>query len=151
MPAPKPADVDAYLASQPPHVQPALVKVRSAMRRALPTAEEAIKYGMPAYLVGGRAVASFAGFKNHYALYFVSATLFDAIARDLPNREMSKGIIRFGFDEPVPEAVVERLARWSQTEGSAPVAVKGPKRAKKPVSPRPKQRKPESTKTKRGS
>ncbi|RKH57109.1 DUF1801 domain-containing protein [Corallococcus aberystwythensis] len=121
------------------------------MRRALPTAEEAIKYGMPAYLVGGRAVASFAGFKNHYALYIVSATLFDAIARDLPNREMSKGIIRFDFDEPVPEAVVQRLANWSQTEGSATVAMKGPKRAKKPVTPRPKQRKPESRKTKRGS
>lgn len=140
MPTPKPADVDAYLASQPAQVRPALVKVRSAMRRALPTAEEAIKYGMPAYLVGGRAVASFAGFKNHYALYFVSPTLFDAIARDLPNREASKGIIRFDLDEPVPEAVVQRLASWSQTEGAAPVAVKGPKRAKKPVSPRPKQR-----------
>jgi len=43
MPTPKPADVDAYLAAQPSEVRAALVKVRAAMRRALPASVEAIK------------------------------------------------------------------------------------------------------------
>jgi uncharacterized protein YdhG (YjbR/CyaY superfamily) len=122
MPNPKPADVDAYLAAQSPEVRAALVEVRASMRRALPGAEEAIKYGMPAYVVGGRAVASFAGWKTHYALYFVSTALFEAIAREVPGRDAKKGIIRFDLDEPVPEAVVQRLASWVAVEGDAPKA-----------------------------
>ena len=112
MPNPKPTDVESYLAAQPAEVRAALVKVRAAMRRALPNSVEAIKYGMPAYLVEGRAVASFAGWKTQYALYIVAPALFEAIAKDLVGRDASKGIIRFELDEPVPESVIERLATW---------------------------------------
>jgi uncharacterized protein YdhG (YjbR/CyaY superfamily) len=128
MPTPKPADVDSYLAAQPAEVRPALVKVRAAMRRALPDSVEAIKYGMPAYLVDGRAVASFAGWKTHYALYIVAPALFAAIAKDLVGRDASKGIIRFGLDEPVPESVVKRLATW---RADVPAKKKPQKSAKK--------------------
>jgi uncharacterized protein YdhG (YjbR/CyaY superfamily) len=142
MPNPKPADVDAYLAAQPPEVRAALVKVRAAMRRALPASVEAIKYGMPAYLVDGRAVASFAGWKNHYALYFVSSTLFDAITKELKGREASKGIIRFNLDEPVPESIVRRLADWNAAVAGG-AAVSRPKKSAKPkkkASPGPKRK-----------
>jgi uncharacterized protein YdhG (YjbR/CyaY superfamily) len=137
MPNPKPADVDAYLAGQPPEIRAALVKVRAAMRRALPNSAEAIKYGMPAYLVDGRAVASFAGWKDHYALYFVSSALFDAIRRDLEGREASKGIIRFKLDEPVPESIVARLAEWNAVVAGGTAAVGG-KKPKATASPGPK-------------
>ncbi|XXX80762.1 DUF1801 domain-containing protein [Sorangium sp. So ce134] len=139
MPPPKPADVDAYLAAQPPEARAALVNVRAAMRRALPTSVEAIKYGMPAYLVDGRAVASFAGWKDHYALYIVSSTLFEAITKDLEGREASKGIIRFKLDEPVPESVVVRLSEWNAVAGG--IASDVPKKPTKPkaaASPAPK-------------
>jgi uncharacterized protein YdhG (YjbR/CyaY superfamily) len=107
------------------------------MRRALPNSVEAIKYGMPAYLVDGRAVTSFAGWKDHYALYFVPPTLFDAIRKDLQGREASKGIIRFKLDEPVPESIVARLAEWN-TAGVAGGAAGSPKKPKKSASPGPK-------------
>jgi uncharacterized protein YdhG (YjbR/CyaY superfamily) len=132
MPTPKHADVEAYLAAQPPDVGAALTRVRAAMRRALPDSVEAIKYDMPAYLVDGRAVASFAGWKDHYALYIVSTTLFDAIRKDLEGRDASKGIIRFGLDEPVPESVVTRLAEWSATASAAGSKAGGAKKATKP-------------------
>jgi uncharacterized protein YdhG (YjbR/CyaY superfamily) len=143
MPTPKPADVDAYLAAQPPEVRAALVKVRAAMRRALPASVEAIKYNMPAYLVDGRAVASFAGWKDHYALYFVSSTLFDAIRKDLEGRDASKGIIRFKLNEPVPESVVARLAEWNAAIVAGGTAAGGAKSSTKPkttASPRPKRK-----------
>jgi hypothetical protein len=44
--------------------------------------------------------------------------LFAAIARDLVGREATKGIIRFELDEPVPEAVVRRLAAWNPADGA---------------------------------
>ena len=118
--AARPADVDGYLAAQPDRVRAALVKVRAAMRRALPDSVEAIKYGMPAYLVDGRAVASFAGWKTQYALYIVAPALFEAIAKDLAGHDASKGIIRFELDESVPESVVERLARWNANRAAVP-------------------------------
>jgi uncharacterized protein YdhG (YjbR/CyaY superfamily) len=141
MPTPSPADVDAYLAAQPPEVRAALVKVRAAIRRALPTSVEAIKYNMPAYLVDGRAVASFAGWKDHYALYFVSSALFDAIRKDLKGRDASKGIIRFKLNEPVPESVVARLAKWNATavaDSTAAGSATKPTKPKTKTSPRQK-------------
>jgi uncharacterized protein YdhG (YjbR/CyaY superfamily) len=140
MPTSKPADVDAYLAGQPAEVRAALVKVRAVMRRALPKSVETIKYNMPAYLVDGRAVASFAGWKDHYALYFVSSALFDAIRKDLGDRDASKGIIRFNLDEPVPESVVARLREWNATAiagGTAPGGTKKPTKRKTTGSARP--------------
>jgi uncharacterized protein YdhG (YjbR/CyaY superfamily) len=141
MPTSKPADVDAYLAAQPSEVRAALVKVRAAMRRALPTSVETIKYNMPAYLVDGRAVASFAGWKDHYALYFVSSALFDAIRKDLEGRDASKGIIRFNLDEPVPVSVVARLKEWHATaiaDGRAAGGANKPTKRKATASARPK-------------
>jgi uncharacterized protein YdhG (YjbR/CyaY superfamily) len=124
MPKPKPADVDSYLAAQPDEVRAALVKVRAAMRRALPRSVEAIKYNMPAYLVDDRAVVSFAGWKTHYALYIVDPILFEAIAKELVGRQASKGIIRFALDEPVPESVLKRLATWGTAVRRATLRVK---------------------------
>jgi uncharacterized protein YdhG (YjbR/CyaY superfamily) len=141
MPAAKPADVDTYLAAQAPEVRTVLVGVRAAMRRALPTSVEAIKYGMPAYVVEGRAVASFAGWKTHYALYFVSTELFDAVTSELDGQEASKGIVRFNLDEPVPASVFARLAAWNAAAIAA-AAARGPKKPAKrktPVASAPKQ------------
>jgi uncharacterized protein YdhG (YjbR/CyaY superfamily) len=97
---------------------------------------------MPAYLVDGRAVASFAGWKNHYALYFVSSTLFDAITKELKGREAGKGIIRFNLDEPVPESIVKRLAEWNAAVAGG-ATISGPKKPTKPkktASPGPKRK-----------
>jgi uncharacterized protein YdhG (YjbR/CyaY superfamily) len=132
MPKPKPADVDSYLAAQPAEVRAVLVKVRAAMRRALPDAVEEIKYGMPAYLVEGRAVASFAGWKTHYALYIVDPALFGAIAKDLAGRDASKGIIRFGLDEPVPASVLKRLSNWGAGDAARAPRVQKRKAKKTP-------------------
>src|SRR5688572_26700240 len=48
------ATVDEYIAAFPPDVRERLERVRAAVHRVLPDAAEAIKYGMPAVLLGGR-------------------------------------------------------------------------------------------------
>ena len=62
-------NVPDYIASHPPAVQRALKRVRSAIRKGMPKAEEVISYQIPAYKVDGRAVLYFAGWKAHYSLY----------------------------------------------------------------------------------
>ena len=67
--------VDEYVATQPKASQAILQRVRSAIRKALPGAEEAISYQIPAYKLRARSVLYFAGWKEHYSLYPASGRL----------------------------------------------------------------------------
>jgi uncharacterized protein YdhG (YjbR/CyaY superfamily) len=58
--------VDEYIASQPEAVQGVLECVRSAIRKAVPGAEEVISYKIPTYKLRGSAVIYFAGWKQHF-------------------------------------------------------------------------------------
>ena len=55
--------VDDYIAAFPPKTRAALRKVRGALRKAAPGAEETISYRIPA-LRGNGMLVYFAGFKN---------------------------------------------------------------------------------------
>jgi uncharacterized protein YdhG (YjbR/CyaY superfamily) len=103
--------VSAYLAAQPPHSRPALELVRQTIRKALPRAEEAISYGIPAFKVDGRVVVFFAGWKAHYSLYPVTGAVAEALADVLKPYERSKGTVRFPLDERVPVRLVARIAK----------------------------------------
>lgn len=59
--------VDAYIAKAAPFAQPILTHLRALIRRALPEAEETIKWGMPHFTVAGKNVAGIAAFKAHCA------------------------------------------------------------------------------------
>ena len=107
--------VDAYLAAQPASARAALGLVRQAVRRALPEAQESISYRIPTYKLNGRAVLYFAGWKKHFSLYPASEALLAAFP-ELSRYGISKGTIRFPLAEPVPEDLIERLARFRAEE-----------------------------------
>jgi uncharacterized protein YdhG (YjbR/CyaY superfamily) len=69
MPKPNVKSVDDYIAAQPEPAQDVLQRVRSAIRKALPAAEEVISYKIPAYKLRGGIALYFAGWKQHYSLY----------------------------------------------------------------------------------
>lgn len=108
--------VDEYIGSQPRAAQVALKRVRRAIRKALPEAEEAISYKMPAYKLHGDRALFFAGWKNHYSLYPAGARLVAAFRDDLAPYKISKGTIRFPLSEPVPVKLIERIARFRVKE-----------------------------------
>jgi len=57
--------VDAYLREAADFARPILEHLRAIAHQALPDAEEAIKWGMPHFLVNGKNVAGMAAFKAH--------------------------------------------------------------------------------------
>ena len=57
--------IDDYLAKAPEFARPILTHLRAIVHRALPGAEETIKWGMPHFMVGGRNIAGMAAFKAH--------------------------------------------------------------------------------------
>lgn len=108
----RPGSVTEYIASKPKEVRVVLERVRRAIRKAVPAAEEGLSYQIPVYKLNGVAVLYFAGWKAHLSLYPASDALVAEFARELAPYERSKGTIRLPFSEPVPERLIERIARF---------------------------------------
>jgi uncharacterized protein YdhG (YjbR/CyaY superfamily) len=110
--------VDDYIASQPEAAQGMLRRVRSAIRKAVPDAEEVISYQIPAYRAHGRVVIYFAGWKRHYSLYPATDSLVAAFEDELTPYTISKGTIRFPLSEDVPVKLIEDIARFRAKEAA---------------------------------
>lgn len=108
--------VPDYIAAQPKGAQAALKKVRAAVRKALPKAEETISYNIPAYKLAGRAMLYFAAFKAHYSLYPASDALIAAIGNARGPHVIKSRTIRFPLDQKVPVALIARIARLRAKE-----------------------------------
>ena len=108
--------VDEYIAAQPEAMQGVLERVRSSIRKAMPTAEEVISYKIPAYRLEGGLVLWFAGWKRHYSLYPAGDRLVAAFRDELAPYEVNKGTIRFPLSEPVPEKLIEGIAKFRAKE-----------------------------------
>jgi hypothetical protein len=113
--------VDEYVAAQPRGTRAILRRVRSAIRTALPGAEETISYQIPAYKRDGRTVLYFAGWKQHFSLYPATGRLVAAFKDDLAPYQVSKGTIRFPLSPRVPVRLIERIARFRAKESAARV------------------------------
>ena len=109
--------VDDYIAAQPEAAQIVLTRLRRAVCKALPRAEEAISYGMPAYRLGGEIVIYFAAWKRHYSLYPVTARHLAAFKDKLSNCELNnRGTLRFPLAEPVPVKLIAGIAKLRAEE-----------------------------------
>lgn len=70
MPNPRDPRIDAYVRRARPFARPILAHIRKVVHRGSPRIEEAVKWGMPSYLVNGRIVCGMASFNAHAALWF---------------------------------------------------------------------------------
>ena len=113
-----PKNVDEYLAGVPEPARSTLIKVRAAIRSAMPAeATEAISYRMPAFKHKGRPLLWFAAFSNHCSL-FPTASVIEAVKNELRGFSISKGTIRFPLDKPLSAALLKKMVslRIAQNE-----------------------------------
>jgi len=127
------ANIDAYIAAQPDAARPVLEKIRRVIGKAIPKADEAISYGMPAYKLGGRVVVYFAGWKQHTALYPASAQTFAAFKKEVDGYATSKGTLQFPLGEPLPVKLIEAIAKYRAAEVAKLIAGRAAA-AKKPAA-----------------
>ena len=124
--------VDEYIAAQPKAAQVAMKRVRSAIRKGVPGAEEAISYQIPTYRLHGRSVIYFAGWKEHYSIYPSTRPLVAAFKKALEPYDVNdKGTIRFPLSQPVPVKLIEGLAKFRAKEVIAERASKTKAAARK--------------------
>jgi uncharacterized protein YdhG (YjbR/CyaY superfamily) len=110
--------VDEYIASQPEAVQDILGRVRSAIRKAVPGAQEVISYKMPTYTLYGGRLLYFAVWKQHYSIYAATEQVIAAFQGELASYEVDKGTIRFPLSEPVPVKLIGRIAKFRAKEAA---------------------------------
>jgi uncharacterized protein YdhG (YjbR/CyaY superfamily) len=103
--------VDQYIASQPEAVQGILGRVRRAIRKAAPEAQEVISYRMPTYMLHGSRLLYFAAWRQHYSIYAATERVVAAFEDELASYEVDKGTIRFPLSEPVPANLIGRITR----------------------------------------
>jgi uncharacterized protein YdhG (YjbR/CyaY superfamily) len=104
-----PQEIDRYLAALTEPQRSTLEALRRTIRDIVPDAEEGLAYGVPAFKVGGKAVAGFAASKNHLTYVPHSGSVLATLGEEVAPYATSKGSLRFPFDEPLPEPLVERL------------------------------------------
>ena len=107
------ASVDVYLDSLPAEVRDAVVELRAVLYDAVPGAEDAISYNMPAITRDGRRVVHYAGWKKHVSIYPVpDLGPADAdLERELAPYLAGKGTLKFPLDQALPRELVTRVAQ----------------------------------------
>ena len=111
-----PKSIDEYFVSFPTEIQKLLQQVRTAIKKAAPDAEEAIKYAMPAFVYKGNLVF-FAAYKNHIGFYPTPSGII-AFKKDLAAYQTSKGAVQFPLDKPMPVGLITKIVKYRVKENS---------------------------------
>jgi uncharacterized protein YdhG (YjbR/CyaY superfamily) len=127
----KAGNIDEYIAAFSPAVQAILQKIRATIRKAAPEAEEKISYQMPAFTLGGGDLIYFAAFKKHIGIY-PPVKGDKRLSQELARYRGEKGNLKLPLDEPIPYALIRRVADFRVKEHLARVAAK----RRRPRTPR---------------
>lgn len=113
----KPSDHDAYIAAAPEPLRSLLKNLRTQLARTLPDAEEIVAYNMPGFRIGTTVVAGYAAFAKQCGLY-VSPGAITSFAGDITRAGLkaTKTGVTFSPSRPIPDELVEKLARASRKE-----------------------------------
>lgn len=127
-------NADEYLATFEPGVRKILETVRKVLRAAVPDAEEVIHYQIPAFRLPGGWVFYYSGYKAHFALSCPPPfAAFKAFATELAPYKKSVSAVQFPYDQPVPVALITRMAKHQAA--SLEAGKPAPQRAEKPSKP----------------
>ena len=120
--------IDTYIAEFPANIQETLQKIRQVIHEAAPDAVEAIKYGMPTFVLHGNLV-HFAAQKKHYGFY-PSPSGIENFQNELAAYQCSKGAIQFPMDQPVPYETIRKITLFRVHENTEKALAKKTKAKK---------------------
>jgi uncharacterized protein YdeI (YjbR/CyaY-like superfamily) len=121
--------IDAYIAKAQPFARPILEHVRERVHAVLPEVEEAVKWSMPAYTLGGKILLITAAFKAHLALNFWRGQELES-SHSTVGAMGQFGKIRSAEDLPADDELDRLIRKAADLAGRAP-APRKPKHAPK--------------------
>ncbi len=95
----------------PEDVQDILQKVRAVIHDTAPEAVEAIKYAIPTFILNGKNLVHFGGFKKHIGFYPAPSGLVQ-FKEELAMYQGTKGAVQFSLDEPIPYDLIRRITAF---------------------------------------
>lgn len=110
-------DHDAYIAAAPEELQSLLRNLRSQLSKALPDAEELIRYDMPGFGFGKTVIAGYAAFSKQCGLYVSKGAISDhAEEIAAAGLKATKTGVTFSPGKPIDDELVATLAQASRKE-----------------------------------
>lgn len=103
--------VDEYIAGFPKDVQKKLQEVRKTIRKAAPGVEEAIKYGIPTFVLNGNLV-SFGAWKSHIGFYPAPREV-EGFKKALSAYDGAKSTAKFPLDQPLPVSLIAKMVKFN--------------------------------------
>ncbi|WP_138482024.1 iron chaperone [Dyadobacter bucti] len=112
--------IDEYHETLPQDVQERLQSIRDLVHKIAPEAEEVISYQIPAFKIGKKFLIYYAAFAKHVTVSNPwSDALLAEFAKELKGLKVSKSVIQFPSDKPLPVDFLERLLKFRKGETEA--------------------------------
>jgi uncharacterized protein YdhG (YjbR/CyaY superfamily) len=101
-------NIDEYIAAQAPEIAKRLNDIRVIFHKIIPETEESIRYGLPAFTIGGYHLYMSA-YKNHIGMYPIYG-IPELEEKMLPYRgKGTKDALHFKHTEKIPMELVEKI------------------------------------------
>ncbi len=113
----KAINIDAYIASCKPEVQPSLMELRQLIHNAEPSLKEKISWNMPTFYTK-QNVIHFAAHKNHIGIY-PGAEANERFSDRLQDYHVSKGAFQIPYDKPFDQALIADMIRFNLGENKS--------------------------------
>ncbi|MBK6282815.1 MAG: DUF1801 domain-containing protein [Draconibacterium sp.] len=108
------ATINEYISEFPEEIRFKLEQIRETIQQAAPEAKEAVRYGMPTFVLNGNLV-HFAAYKNHIGFYPAPSGI-DAYLDELAVYRTGKGTIQFPIDQPIPFNLIKKVVEFRVNE-----------------------------------
>lgn len=109
MPKVRAATIADYIAAAPNPAQKNLRELYVILKKAAPKAREAIKWSTPVF-EDTRILFAFAAFESHVN-FMPTPSVIESFRKELADYTTGKGSIQFPHDEPLPKALIAKMAR----------------------------------------
>ena len=103
-----PKTIAKYIAAAPKEARRNLREMYAILRKVAPGAKEAIKWGSPV-LEEKRILFAFPAFKSHMS-FVPTRSVMKAFRKELAKYKTGKGSIQFPHDQPLPKALIRKMA-----------------------------------------
>ena len=103
------ATIEEYIRAAPAAGQPHLRRIHAILQEVAPKAEQTIKWGMP-FFIEPRFLFSFSAYKSHLNFAPSEGALL-RFAKELQGHRTTKNMLQLPYDEPLPEALIRRIAK----------------------------------------
>ena len=106
----KPATVDEYIKAAPKEAQKKLRAIRAVLKKVAPKAKEGLKWGYPVF-EEGRILFSYSAHKSHVN-FSPTGPAMKPFKEELAEFKTGKDTIQFPYDEPLPKALIRKIAAF---------------------------------------